>query len=516
MDFSILENRVSDVISSKWSFISIFIIALLLRLIEPTFKLLHHDEAIHAWFSYELITDGTYLYDPMYHGPLLYYLTGTAFKLFGDSDLVVRVLPALFGVAIVPLIYLIYRYGFLKREHAIFASLFFAVSPDMVYFSRFLRHDIFQLFFTVLVIVALIAYFKSEKGRFALLAGAACACGLCLKEDMPFTLMIFFSFLLFIILSGKLNLPKTWPRDLVCSIIVAAGIGFVFYSSFFLHPEMFFEAPFKAIEHWVGMHNECRLCGGPYWYLLVLLLYELPLLLLALYNIGEWIKDGGLKEVITRGREVDCKNILMGLSIWWMICSMTFYAYVGEKVPWLLIHQLFPIIILASYKIEGKKSIAAVIAVILLLIMTFHVCYTPGDINEPIVQVQNSEELRDVMDLIDISDRVVLASDSYWPLPWYYRGDRWDKILFYGEKVGQDVINDSNPDLVILHDTDSYESLPGYEKLVYRLSYWFSWYDNQDRVPEWFLLRDGRSGSVNLDLFVKPEILNKTLINVQL
>ena len=60
-------------------------------------KLFHHDEAIHAWFSYELLTKGAWVYDPSYHGPFLYYVTAGMFSLFGASDLVARLLPALFG-----------------------------------------------------------------------------------------------------------------------------------------------------------------------------------------------------------------------------------------------------------------------------------------------------------------------------------------------------------------------------------------------------------------------------------
>ena len=70
-----------------------------------------------------------------------------------------------------------------------------------------------------------------------------------------------------------------------------------------------------------------------------------------------------------------------------------------------------------------------------LIIMTLHVAFDPGDINEPIVQVQNSEDMRTVMALIDASNSTVVASKDYWPLPWYYRGDRWNKMRFYGQIV---------------------------------------------------------------------------------
>src|SRR5690349_4101269 len=34
---------------------------------------LHHDESIHAFQSLQLARDGTWRYDPAYHGPFLYY-----------------------------------------------------------------------------------------------------------------------------------------------------------------------------------------------------------------------------------------------------------------------------------------------------------------------------------------------------------------------------------------------------------------------------------------------------------
>lgn len=518
-----LKDRLS--LSTETWFILIFLAGLIVRVIFPELKLLHHDEAIHAWFTYDLITKGTYLYDPMYHGPLLYYLTGAAFLLFKDSDMIVRLLPAAFGAAIIPLFWVLYRHGWLSRNHALFAAVFFALSPSMVYFSRFLRHDIFQLFFTVLLLVAVLLYFDSGKWQYAIIAAVSAACGLCLKEDMPFTLLIFGSFFAFMIAGGRLPVPPRWKRDAGAGLLVMAGIGLVFYTTFFLHPEMFIQAPFKAIEHWMGVHGNCRLCGGPYWYLLILCMYELPLAILAIVTVWQFgIREKGFGEIrknifhyfsaVKGGTGLvrdfsgitDKSRFLVLFALYWAVLSMIFYAYVGEKVPWLLIHQLFPIILLASYRMSGKKRIMGIITCLYLLVMMAHVCYTPADINEPIVQVQNSEDMRDVMELIDNSASVVVTSESYWPLPWYYRGSKWNKISFYGHKVDMATFESQNPDVIIAHDTDSYGSLDGYEKRRYKLSYWFSWYDNQNRVPEYYLFRDGKTGSINLDVFVKPSI----------
>ena len=184
-----------------------------------------------------------------------------------------------------------------------------------------------------------------------------------------------------------------------------------------------------------------------------------------------------------------------------MILTMAFYAYVGEKVPWLLIHQLLPMCFVAVYRINWQKIAIALVGCIFLIGMTWHIAFIPADINEPIVQVQNSEDLRQVMQLIDASDHVVIASKDYWPLPWYYRGHRWDKIQLYSDLPEITSLKQNNPGVIILHDTESYPSIEGYDKKTYKLSYWFSFYDNENRLFDYYIHRDGKMGSINIDVF---------------
>jgi uncharacterized protein (TIGR03663 family) len=511
-------------------FILIFILTFLLRFLFLDLRLFHHDEAIHAWFSYELLTKGAYTYDPMYHGPFLYYVTAGMFYLFGSSDLVARILPALFGALLVPLVYAIYRLGYLDARQGLIAAAFVAVSPDLVYFSRFLRHDIFQLFFTLLILVALLYYLERKKLWFALVAGLAVGGGMTLKEDFPLFLVILVTFAIFLWWKQKIHLPPTWKRDLILALIVAGAIIVAFYSSFGGQWDILYTGLLKAWNHWTAMHEACRICGPPYFYILLLLLYEVPIFVLAIFGVmqfidrhnpfpgwkekikgylhrepGKTFEIGEITEKLGKDGNVpwNKKEIFFAFSIWWMVITLAAYAYIGEKVPWLIIHQLLPMIFVAVYLMTPNKTIVAVIGIIFLLFMTWHVAFTPGDINEPIVQVQNSEDLREVMAQIDNSSVVMIASKDYWPLPWYYRGDKWDKMRFYGQIVDQNTIDQVNPDMIITHDLESYPCLPGYDKATYKLSYWFSIYDQEDRLPEYYFQRDGKLGSINIDVFTR-------------
>jgi uncharacterized protein (TIGR03663 family) len=533
-------GTIKKIFSFERTFFLIVILAFILRFAVLDLKLLHHDEAIHAWFSYDLLTKGAWMYDPSYHGPFLYYVTAGMFSLFGASDLVARLLPSLFGALLIPLVYCVYRLGYLDKKQALVAALFLAVSPDMVYFSRFLRHDIFMLFFTFLLVVALLYYFDRGQTRFAILAAIATAGSLCCKEEMPVILLIFAAFFIIAVWRGRFVLPAQWKADLIMGVLIVITIMSVLYSAFGGHVgtlvgeqfQMNTTGWYKAIEHWTAMHNEQRLGGPWFFYIPLLMLYELPVLILAITGTLQFLASGvdftslcrRIRNSIryrtfslTTGDLVDAHNRqvrtqqqanpksdeFFRFCIWWMLLSMAFYGYVQEKVPWLLIHQLLPMTFVAVYRLNWQKVAFAIIGTIFLVAMTWHVAFVPMDINEPIVQVQNSEDMRVVMDMIDHSDRVVLASKNYWPLPWYYRGERWDKITFYADKEDETTLTRSHPDMVILHDGASYESLDGYDKKTYKLSYWFSFYDNENRLFDYYLRRDGAMGSMNLDIFTK-------------
>jgi uncharacterized protein (TIGR03663 family) len=548
---AVFAARARERLSFEGLFLLILLVTIVLRFYALDLKLFHHDEAIHAWFSYRLLTEGIYSYDPMYHGPFLYYMTAGIFSLLGDSDLIGRLFPALLGTLLVPLLYPIYRLGYLDKKQTIVAALFLAVSPNMVYFSRFLRNDIFIVFFTMVLLVALLYYFERQKMQYALIAGAAIGFGMTTKENMPIIVLIFGAYLLYLVWTRKVRLPKHWIRDLALGALVAVGIMAVLYSSFGAHPEVLMDGWLRAIEHWTSMHQAQRLGGPPYFYILLFLLYEVPLLILAVVGtlqfvdipgiVSRWrekrmnqtespggtegaaeIEEEAPSETAaqpieqTQGFKDRLRDILSGtgelrpidrqkefarFAIFWMLLSLGVYAYIGEKVPWLILHQLLPMIFVAVYAMTTKKATIAAVASIFLIAMTLHVAFTPADINEPIVQVQNSEDLREVFAKIDAADKVAVATDSYWPLPWYYRGDSASKLAYYSQKVSESTIYGGDFDVVITHDADTYPALDGYVKETYRLNYWFSYEENKDRLLEYYFLRDGKMGSRNLEIF---------------
>ncbi len=274
--------------------ICILLVTVILRFAFLDLKLYHHDEAVHAWFAYRLLTEGTYIYDPVFHGPFLFYVTAGLFSVFGDSDLVGRLLPAFLGTLLVILVYPLYKMEYLDKKQMVYAALFLALSPSMVYFSRFLRNDIFIAFFSLLLVVAALAYFQSGALRYALIAGMAAGLGMSSKENMPIILVIFGTYLLYALWTRRLVFPPTWKRDIVCAAAIGGGMMALFYSSFGAHPEIVLRAGQMAIGHWTEMHGIERLGGPWYFYLVFFTLYEVPILLLAAIGVLHFAIGGTL------------------------------------------------------------------------------------------------------------------------------------------------------------------------------------------------------------------------------
>jgi uncharacterized protein (TIGR03663 family) len=523
-------DRLRSVFTFDRLFLLILVLTVFLRFYRLDLKLFHHDEAIHGWFSYRLLHEGIWTYDPSYHGPLLYYVTAGMFWLLGDGDVVGRLVPSLLGTLIVALVYPLYRMGYLDKRQTLVGALFLSLAPDLVYFSRFLRHDIFMLFFIMLLLVTLLAYIETGSRWYGLGVAIAVAGGMTTKEEFPVILLIFGIYFVYAAWKGRIRFPDRWRRDLATFTAVALGIIALFYSSLGQHPEILLDAAQQAISHWTEMHEACRLCGPWYFYLLLFIIYELPLLALAVVGTVQYLAAhtdlrAGIDRILQKIRrgEPSTQNLLLrlgagvgaptgdtlkqteffGFCIWWMVLTMAFYAIVNEKVPWLIIPQLLPAVFVAVYRMSNWKTVIAVASVVFLVLVTWHTSFIPADVNEPIVQVQNSEDLRGLFAQIDNSTKVAVASENYWPLPWYYRGELAKKLSYYGKKVDDTTIGSNDFDLVIAYDQSSYPSLPGYTKRTIRLNYWFSLYDNEDRLLEWYFKRDGKVGSMNLDIFTR-------------
>lgn len=140
-------------------FFILIALAFFLRFYRLDERVFHHDEAAVGYFTYRLFAQHSYSYDPSFHGPFMYYVTTEIFKRLGDSDYSARILPAIFGSAM--LLFLLPLKKYIGKTGSLICAFFLALSPSFLYYSRFYREDIFMSFFTLLLFVCAIKFVEN-------------------------------------------------------------------------------------------------------------------------------------------------------------------------------------------------------------------------------------------------------------------------------------------------------------------------------------------------------------------
>ncbi|MFZ9857724.1 MAG: flippase activity-associated protein Agl23 [Roseiflexaceae bacterium] len=136
---------------------------------------MHHDESIHAWLSWRYFTgDGSftcasgrtaqsYCYDPVYHGPSLYVFTLVSYFLFGDGEWQARLPQALAGIGMTISMWWLRPY--FGTRGTILLALAVTLAPNLLYFTRFARHDGLMVLWTVWGVIGFLRYLDSRERK---------------------------------------------------------------------------------------------------------------------------------------------------------------------------------------------------------------------------------------------------------------------------------------------------------------------------------------------------------------
>ena len=212
-------------------FLAIVIVALVMRLWELGGRTVHYDEAIHLHFAWRLSESsgaflgwpwvfGTdYIHSPWMHGPFQIQLTALIFRIFGDTDVTARLGYVLFGTALVAVPYFFRDY--LGRTGAVLAALMLALSPTLLYFSRFGRNDIIMAFFAASLLVLMWRYWEEGHRRYLYLASAILGLMFATKETAYLVVGIFG--LIMLLLSAAELRPWSLRRFKLSQVSRSAG-----------------------------------------------------------------------------------------------------------------------------------------------------------------------------------------------------------------------------------------------------------------------------------------------------
>jgi uncharacterized protein (TIGR03663 family) len=424
----------------RWApWLALVALSLGLHLFDLGERSYHHDEAIHAHAAYNLANNGTYRYDPTYHGPLLYYLVaGTFLSPLGDSDFTARLPVAVAGVLLIAVAFSLRRP--LGGRAAWWTGLLATLSPITLYYGRFLRMDVLEM---LVASAAGVAAWRAARGSDAAWAWFGVFVGLAFatKENAYVTgaLVVGVWALLATVTGLKRSLPATfgwlWTHRWGFLMAVAMSIVVVvpLYTKAFVYPEDWL-FPKKAISYWWSQHDMQRVAGPPWFHLPRLAAYEfLPII-------------AGLAWAIRRGRRMRLFEVSIFL---FALSSLAMYAYLGEKVPWLGVHQVWAFLPLAGLQLartfgpQGRwwsRGLAG-LGLAATAVVSVNASFITDEITpnrprcEMIVYVQTSPE---VVELVREGNALAAEGHSTvaavsgtagWPLTWYWRKTptRWSE-----------------------------------------------------------------------------------------
>ena len=469
--------------------------ALAFRLPQLALRPMHCDEANQALKAATLRETGRYQYDPReHHGPLLYYATLPSLWLSGARDfaqsgpLAYRIVPVLFGVGLVLLLPL--AADGLGRVPALLAALLTALSPAMVFYSRYYIQEMLLVFLTFAAIVSAWRYIRSRSVSWAAAAGAFFALMVATKETWCLAAAAMGVGLVLALAWARWRdgaWPDLRPHLRPVPLLVAAIAGLLlfglFYSSLGTNPHGPADAVL-AYGTYFRRGSEGGVHAHPWYHYLQILVASRPLrgyvgtetLIVSLAAVGfaaamtaagtgraPRSADGkrrvpaadgprsadGTRSVPATGSDAGFCRFLA----FYTLILTALYSAVTYKTPWCLLSLLHGMILLAGLGawalLRRTPSRAGKLVVGLVLALAAgHLARESYLLNyrfyayperNPYVYAQASS---DVVHLAAQVQRLARASgegrsmtihvvtgENYWPLPWYLRG--FDQVGYW-------------------------------------------------------------------------------------
>jgi uncharacterized protein (TIGR03663 family) len=417
---------------------------------------MHTDEAVHALKFGSLLEQNTYRYDPAeYHGPALNYLTlipawiVSAKTLSEIDESTLRIIPVIMGTLLIAALLLLH--DGLNRPALLFAGFFTAVSPAMVFYSRYYIQEMLLVFFTFGVIGSGFRYYRTRRMGWALSTGMFLGLMHATKETAILVLaaMGLALVLLKILYSGSdsPSRPKKriQPVHILICLSAALFISALFYSSFLQNPKGILDS-FLTYKNYFQKAGHQQWHVHPWFYYLRLLFGSkhtgMPLWSEAFILL---LSGAGVAAAVKKPLPGTGDAGLLRFILFYTILLTVLYSLIPYKTPWTMLGFYHGWILLAGIgaasiiKAMPRKGLRTGI-IALLIIGTSHLvmqsCLSNylyfSNPSNPYVYGHTGSDVFTITSRIDTISRshpdgknmfieVICPGDDYWPLPWYLR-----------------------------------------------------------------------------------------------
>ena len=442
-------------IGQRWiGIVAVVMVAGLLRLPSLAQRPMHTDEAVHAVKLGQLLDQGTYRYDPNeFHGPTLNYITWPVAVLRGQhqyadlDEITLRLVPALFGLGLV-LLPLVCRNG-LGWRAALWAMGFSAVSPGLVFYSRYYIQETLLAFFTFGLIACAWQYLQTRKVLWAILAGTCAGLMHATKETAVIAwaclgLAGVLTWLWSRRESGLKRAPALRSSHVALALGTALVISALFYSSFLTNPKGVLDSlgTFTLYAERAGGSRHIH----PWYYYLDTLTW------VRFWERPQWNEDFlvvmaavGLILAVRRPTRTCDPSMARFLALYTLAMTVV-YSAIPYKTPWCMLgflHGMVLVSAIATAELAKVLQFRWARAMGLAAILVFGIVSPLGqayainfhydsDPTNPYVYAHTSMDIFSVVEKVRevaaihpqgkaMYVQVVCPADDYWPLPWYLR-----------------------------------------------------------------------------------------------
>jgi uncharacterized protein (TIGR03663 family) len=473
--------------------------ALVFRVPRLAERPMHCDEANQAFKAGWLFDRFEYQYDPHeYHGPTLYWLTLPSLWLSADSyaesdEFDYRIVAVAFGVGLVLLLLLLVAADGLGRGAALGAGVFTAISPAMVFYSRYYIQETLLVFFTFGAIACGWRYVRGRAWGLAAAAGAFV--GLMFATKETWILAAAAAAIGVALAMAWIRLhegawpalgPVLRPGPAAAALGAACLVAGLFYSSFGTHWQGIADSVAAYATYFrrgteVGDHTH------PWHFYLQRLAFYRPargffwsegliLGLAAVGFLGSLVRRAHGGEDLREGDE----NLVRFLGFY-TLALVVIYSAIPYKTPWCMLSFLHGMILLAgvgAWRLMRWAPHGLLRALKWLLVLALgagaiqlawqsyrlNYVFSTDQQRNPHVYAHTSRNVLDLARFIENLAAVspdghrmvihVVTAENFWPLPWYLRRFDPDRVGYWSDPAAWARQTRDGPDPSILILTD--------------------------------------------------------------
>lgn len=448
---------------------AVLALALAVRLPGLDKRPMHGDEANQAVRTGLLLEKGVYHYDPSdHHGPVLYFAAlpfcrATA-RSFADTDeWNFRLVPVTFSCLTLLLVLGLgaTRVGgvFANRHGLLAAALLTALSPAMVYFSRFFIQESMLVTFLTGMLFCAVRYVGERTSSpaadlrpLAWAAGFGAFAGLAVSTKETVVLSFAAAAAAALAAAGFRRLARAWrTRDALIALAAAALVAGLLYSSFLTYPRGVYDALFSTVRACFARATAVPEHQHPWnFYLKILFWFR--------YGRGPvWSEAGLLAPALLAlaasywpRREVTPQTRWVRFLAVYTLTLTALYSAIPYKTPWCALSFLHGFILLAgaglgevaawrgtgalAKPVVGRLAAWALLSALLLLQadQTRRACFRfPADPRNPYVYAHTGQDAMNLVAAVkaaaakaqgaDTPIAIAVPTPDTWPLPWYLR-----------------------------------------------------------------------------------------------